>query len=121
MFGSTKKAERYSWLVPRSALQDVWKVRELAHTRDHWALPVPFQLPQTGTAREDRQGVAASLPPRAGNISLCSTDGNGAQVFVTVIQIREAAFLQLGFSTKHDSTTGNALSKIFRRFDFIFY
>lgn len=93
----------------------------IQETIGHRALPVPFQLPQMDTAREDRQGIAASLSPRAGNIDLCSIDGNGAQLFVTVIEIREAAFLQLGFSTKHDSTTSNTLSKIFRRFDLIFY
>lgn len=85
----------------------------IQETIGHWALPVPFQLPQMVTAREDRQGIAASLLPRAGNIDLCSIDGNGAQLFVTVIEIREAAFLQLGFSTKHDS---QPLVTLFQRF-----
>lgn len=93
--GSTKRAERCSWLVPHRVLQAVRKVRELARTKGHWALPVPFQLPPTGTAGEDRQGIAAGLPPGAGNIFLCSTDGSGAQLFVMVREIREAALVML--------------------------
>lgn len=39
----------------------------IPETIGHQALPVPFQLPQTGTAGEGREGITACLPPRAGN------------------------------------------------------